>query len=268
MFIHTIHRQIKKVEAKWKHNERNEQEKYLKNFLKLKNKYMKRSAWYLKHAKCEEYYCYEPHYLDSLKYPGPYIPAEDLYGKSGDEYQTCFLEGLEFCAPACPENVLRAFYGENWSRSPFVSIEELKKKEDAQFTNILVNKKIDYLYKLFFAYPISKKIGRYRKKRRIKNDYSLYAEQICKLENKIKERNKWYLAHAKCEEFVSYPPEKINKQRLKVYNLKSELNKAAGGAEKELDFNIHLYTKSDFDATLYKHVKRVDIVGKAYCVEK
>ena len=26
--------------------------------------------------------------------------------------------------------------------------------------------------------------------------------------------------------------------------------------------------KSDFDATFYKHVKRVDIVGKAYCVEK
>ena len=53
-------------------------------------------------------------------------------------------------------------------------LEELKKKEDAQFTNILVNKKIDYLYKLFFAYPISKKIGRYRKKRRrsFKHNYT------------------------------------------------------------------------------------------------
>ena len=264
IFIHTMHKKIRKVESKWKHNEHNAQDKCLKKFSKLKDKYMERSNWYLEHAKCEKYYCYEPHYLDNLKYPGPYIPAEDLYGKSGEEYQNCWLEGLEFCAPAVPENVLRAFYGENWNRSPFVSIKELKKKQDSQFANILVNRKVDYLYKLFFAYPITKKIGKYKTKRKVKNEYSLYTGQINKLEKKLQTRNKWYLDHARCDTYVSYPPEKINKQRLKIYYSRERIEEDT----KAYDFDAHLYTKSDFDATLYKHVKRVNIVGKAYPVEE
>jgi phosphorylcholine metabolism protein LicD len=268
LFIHPLHRHIKRIEDKSRYKAKGNErfsEHYLAKFEKLKKKYVSRIEWYLKHVNCRDYYCYEPRYLDNLKHPGPYIPAADLYGTSGKEKQSGNLEGESFGVPAIPENVLRAFYGENWNRSPYCSVEELKQKGEPKTYNILITKHIDYMYKRWLVYPNVKKLEKLQARRRYKNRYDIYDKKIARLEKKIKSRNDWYLAHAHCRKYVAYQPAMLNKNRLKIYIKRAEFEKTDGS---KYNFDIHMYTKSAFDATLYKHLKRASIGGKEYVADK
>lgn len=120
IFIHPLHKKIKKVENDWKYipqkKKRNE-----RLFFKYKSKYLKRVKYYEKHAKCDKYYAYVPFYIEDLKKAGPYIRRESLYGeKKVAEFENSFYE-----VPTRSEDVLKAFYGEKWYVSPFKSKEEL-----------------------------------------------------------------------------------------------------------------------------------------------
>lgn len=120
LFIHPIHKSIKKTENKWKSN----REKYSPVFLKKKKKYMKRVEWYLSHVKCEKYYAYTPNYIENIRKPGPYIKREDLYG----EKRNCTFENAEYPIPTNAEIVLASFYGNSWRNSPFVSVDNYRKE--------------------------------------------------------------------------------------------------------------------------------------------
>ena len=118
IFIHIIHKSIEKTEAIW----RSDRKKYSAIFIKKKAKYMKRVNWYLDHAKCTKYYAYTPNYIENLKYPGPYIKKSDLYAENTE----CLFEGIMYSVPSNGEAVLKAFYGEDWNKSPFVPLDKLE----------------------------------------------------------------------------------------------------------------------------------------------
>lgn len=83
---------------------------------------MKRSDWYLKHAKNDKYYVYEPHYIQDLKKTGPYLSKSDMYSTKNT---TKFNEYI-FSIPSNPNAVLEAYYGKNWKESPLETIDNLK----------------------------------------------------------------------------------------------------------------------------------------------
>ena len=92
---------------------------------------------YIKLAKCEEYYCYIPNYIDNIKTPGPYIKKEDLFGDEKNELE--FANHL-FPVPANPKAVLEKFYGENWYISPFKTKDEIlreKREEELYYGNLI-----------------------------------------------------------------------------------------------------------------------------------
>ena len=123
--FHTIHKKIRAAETKWRTG--GKKTKDLKRFLKLKAKYMDLSKRYLDKAKCNDFYCYEPHYIEDLKKPGPYIRKEDLYGKNDSQKEFAMFEDRRFEVPVNSDAVLSAFYGEEWERSPYVPLSVLKK---------------------------------------------------------------------------------------------------------------------------------------------
>lgn len=122
LFIHPLYKKIRQAETECIYGD--ESVKSEIKFHKLKKRYMKRSEWYKAHSKCKDYYAYEPHYLDNINKPGPYIKGTDLYG---DNITTGLFEGMICEVPANPDKILEAFYGKNWNKSLLVPIEELKK---------------------------------------------------------------------------------------------------------------------------------------------
>lgn len=126
IWIHPLYKKIRKVESRWKHRERKEYD--LKKFEKLKKKYMDRSAWYKEHAKNEDYYVYEPHYIDDLKTPGPYIRSEDIYGISCQ----ILFEGDRYEVPSNPDAVLSAYYKKDWHKAPIKSLEDLRYRDSQE----------------------------------------------------------------------------------------------------------------------------------------
>ncbi|MDD5829495.1 MAG: hypothetical protein PUD10_10110, partial [Lachnospira sp.] len=122
-FIHTIYNKIKKIEIKWKTN--GKKNETLKKFLKYKKIYMKRSKWYKNHVHNNDFYTYEPHYIENIKKPGPYIKKQDIYGNNSLSRNYVKFEGKKYECPINPNNVLTAFYNTDWNKSPYKSIEEL-----------------------------------------------------------------------------------------------------------------------------------------------
>ncbi|MEE3495227.1 MAG: S-4TM family putative pore-forming effector [Butyrivibrio sp.] len=146
-FICPIHKRIRKTETNWKIKP--SKEKYLARFEKQKKVYMDRSDWYKKHAKCEKYYAYEPHYLEfgwmlrgrvgklikkidvlkdflaSLPIPGVYIKGKDLFGEPGQEKQYMQFEDAMYEVPSNVDSVLSIYYGEDWMQSPYKKLDEL-----------------------------------------------------------------------------------------------------------------------------------------------
>lgn len=168
LFVYPLNKKIRLIETKWKTS--GKKEKYRRKFLRIKKQYQKQSEWYKKHASCSDYYTYEPQYVENLKKPGPYIKKSALYGNDSSKKNYSLFEGRSFEVPLDPNEVLSAFYGKNWEKSPFASIQELMIPQDKQDTSS--------------------------------------------------------------------------------------------------DFDIHMYSKNEFDSTLYKHVKCVSILGKDYSVEE
>lgn len=125
IFIHPIHKKIKKIENLWK----SDRIKFSKKFLNIKKKYLKRVDWYLKHANNKNYYAYTPNYIENLKKAGPYIKKEDLYG----ETKKCAFEGEYYSVPTNHEEILKAYYGDDWKKSPFISLEEIEKYSKKHF---------------------------------------------------------------------------------------------------------------------------------------
>lgn len=134
IWIHPLHQKIRKTESQWKH--RDQKEKDLARFEKLKERYMKRSAWYKQYAVNDDYYVYEPHYIDNLKKPGPYIKKEDMYGTP----KQILFEGEKYDVPSNPEAVLSAYYGKNWNKAPISSLEDLKCQDDQNCEKIAFSK--------------------------------------------------------------------------------------------------------------------------------
>ena len=122
LFVHPLYKRILKTENQYVKTKGTPKcQKVLDKFVKLKAKYLKRNAWYGKHATNGKYLAYTPNYIHDLKKAGPYIKADDLFG----EQNFAEFEGRPLPIPTNSDSVLRAFYGE-WYVSPFQSIEELK----------------------------------------------------------------------------------------------------------------------------------------------
>lgn len=132
LFIHLLNKRIRKVEADWKFGrEHGEPEpdsaeqvcasKALAKFQRLKERYIKRAQWYIRHAKNEKYVAYEPFYIYDLKKAGPYILTKDIYGEEAKG----MFEGKEYAIPSNSAAVLSAYYGKKWHISPFLGLEDL-----------------------------------------------------------------------------------------------------------------------------------------------
>ena len=118
--IHPLHRKLKRIEDKW----RSDRAKYSVIFERYKRKYLKRTEWYLSHAKCDDYYSYTPNYIDNINHPGPYIKREDLYGTRN----VLTFEGDIYPVPTNVDAVLCSYYGSNWTESPFMDMRSLCQK--------------------------------------------------------------------------------------------------------------------------------------------
>lgn len=128
LLIHPINKRIRKVEADWKFG--HDSEKALAKFRRMKKEYVKRGNWYIRHAKNEKYVSYEPFYVYNLNESGPYIKAEDMYGKK----RMSVFEGREYEIPSNSEAVLTAYYGKEWEKSPFVSLEDLVENGELSYS--------------------------------------------------------------------------------------------------------------------------------------
>ena len=133
LLFYPLYRQLKQTESAWKcaSDVPDEKERYLQKFSEQKRCLMRRTKWYLKHAKCKEYYTYIPGYIEDIRKTGPYIKGVDIYGAKN----TGMFEGNRFGIPSVPEKVLAAFYGENWHRSPYKSLESIKNGEWYSFSS-------------------------------------------------------------------------------------------------------------------------------------
>lgn len=120
LVIYRAYRAIDKIEKRWRTN----REKYSPRFVRSKKRYMKHVDWYLKHAKCTDYYAYTPNYIEDIKCPGPYIKREDIYGKK----TLASFEGERYPIPSNSHAILEAYYGKDWNVSPFVSKRKLIEK--------------------------------------------------------------------------------------------------------------------------------------------
>lgn len=126
--IHPLNKQMRKIESVWKFG--CDSEKAFLKFKRMKEKYIKRANWYIKHARNKKYVSYEPFYIYDLKKPGPYIKVEDIYGKK----RNSIFEGMEYEIPSNSENVLHAFYGEEWEKSPFSTLDDIRINGDLVYS--------------------------------------------------------------------------------------------------------------------------------------
>ena len=120
-FIHPLNKRIKKIENRYETAE--DKERYKRDFLAVKDKYLKRVEYYLQHINNNNYFAYVPNYIDNLKKAGPYIKSGDLYG----EKREAVFENMLLPVPSNPDSVLEAYYN-NWRVSPFKSKELLYKE--------------------------------------------------------------------------------------------------------------------------------------------
>lgn len=140
-FIQPLHHKIKNTEFQCYSSSF---KKYQKRYNSEKERYLNRVNWYVRHAHNSDFWCYVPNYLNFissnkmndrfwiLKKPQPYIEAENLWGKNGDEYsERTFCEKQVRC-PKNSEQVLKDLYG-NYEKSPFVDIEKEPIKKDGQY---------------------------------------------------------------------------------------------------------------------------------------
>ena len=151
LIINPIHRRIRKAETQWKIKDK--KSRSMKKYAELREKYRFWADLYVNHAACTKYYAYEPHYmekgwkgngkivqllkevdwikniLDNMMVPGPYIKCEDMYGKTGQERNYQQFENRTFEVPINPGAVLEKFYGENWEKSPYIDIKDIKAKQ-------------------------------------------------------------------------------------------------------------------------------------------
>ena len=132
LFIYTLYQRIRATETAWKYRSQSvhHQDRYLKRFVKQRRRFQRRTSWYLRHAKCTDYYSYIPGYIEDIRKTGPYLEKEALYGKK----RMAEFEGHMFEVPSKPDKVLLAFYGENWNRSPYRSLESLKEAGEYAFS--------------------------------------------------------------------------------------------------------------------------------------
>lgn len=158
LFFCRLHKRIRKVETEWKIKDGDP--KVLEEFIRLKDIYMKRYEKYINAAKCEDYYAYEPCYMEpDLKIkgwlnkvvndhetlsdffakqlnPAIYIKREALYGnpESGTRnFKESVFNGESFGVPLDENEVLSAYYGGNWIKSPYKRIDDLKDYESNEF---------------------------------------------------------------------------------------------------------------------------------------
>ena len=135
--IHKLNEKLKELEFAWKYQDDEERKTTEEDFKNRRKEYLDKVDDYIKLAKCEEYYCYIPNYIDNIKTPGPYIKKEDLFGDEKNELE--FANHL-FPVPANPKAVLEKFYGENWYISPFKTKDEIlreKREEELYFGNLI-----------------------------------------------------------------------------------------------------------------------------------
>lgn len=121
--IHPLYRKIRQAESDWKHTD--DSADALQRFERYKVRYMRRANWYLAHAHNDAYYIYEPHYIQDLSEPGPYLRREDMYGGANK----ATFEGIEFAVPTNPDAILTAYYGPNWNVSPLQSLDALRQPD-------------------------------------------------------------------------------------------------------------------------------------------
>ena len=131
LFIHPLNKKTLKREEKWILKKRNHRE--LEKFFKIKDRYIRRYKWYQDHAKCETYYSYEPLYVENLKKAGPYIKKEYLYSSDKNSNTPITFEEGEYSIPANIDEVLTAFYGEDWNKSPYKKLGEWDKDTNEEF---------------------------------------------------------------------------------------------------------------------------------------
>lgn len=124
IFLHPLNYRILKAENRAVRNvpahERIHSSEF-KRFLQLKKKYLRRTQWYLGHAKNSRYVSYVPTYIYNLGAAGPYIAEE--YVKPA--VSKVSFEGVKCAVPQNHDAVLRAYYGD-WERVPFRTVEQMK----------------------------------------------------------------------------------------------------------------------------------------------
>ena len=139
LFIHPLNKKTLKKEEKWflknriKKGAKEGTPKELETFFKIKDRYIKRYEWYRDHAKCETYYSYEPLYIENPKKAGPYIKKEYLYSSDKNSKTPITFEGGEYSIPANIDEVLKAFYGEDWNISPYKKLGEWDNVANEEF---------------------------------------------------------------------------------------------------------------------------------------
>lgn len=121
LFIHTINKKIKKTERKYIYTGKSDKVKI--RFIKQKQCYLSRVEFYLKYARNKKYYTYVPTYIDNLKKSGPYIKKEYLYHEKVSRHN---FESMECLVPHNSDEVLKCYYGENWRKSPFKPLDDLR----------------------------------------------------------------------------------------------------------------------------------------------
>ena len=158
IFFSRLHKRIRKAEKEWK--TKDSDPRALDEFKRLKGIYKKRRKDYLEYVHCDDYYAYEPCYMEpGLKIkgwlgkvvndhetlkdffanqvnPAIYIKKEALYGNE-DSDTRAFKESVfvdeSFGVPLDENEVLSAYYGGNWIKSPYKRIDDLKDYESNEF---------------------------------------------------------------------------------------------------------------------------------------
>lgn len=91
---------------------------------------------------------------------------------------------------------------------------------------------------------------------RERNEYTKYARKIEKLSKQIGRLDGWYDTHAKNRKKYALRPGAINANSVNLYYSPEMIGYADAAVEKS-DFDRHMYSKSSFEASVYKHVKGV-----------
>ncbi len=120
LIIHPLNRKIEKVENDC--TKKMSEKKRIKQFFRLKNRYLSILSFYQKNAKNTAFYAYFPGYIHDYSKAGPYLPSEVLYGENTTY---AMWEGKKQKVPADSNSVLCACYGDDWISPPFCGKKEL-----------------------------------------------------------------------------------------------------------------------------------------------